>query len=130
MDIVSIRKLNMLLQLAHADHHFDDAERDLIRRIALQKSIPASVIDEMLLHPISVDSLGALSEDQKMDYLLTAVELILVDGRIDPSEVRFAKSLALKLGFRIQVVDFLTGAFSKTPREELQRVVYSEYLAS
>ncbi|HQQ98086.1 MAG TPA: hypothetical protein PLX35_12540 [Cyclobacteriaceae bacterium] len=130
MDIVAIRKLNMLLQLAHADRHFDDAERDLIRRIALQKSIPASAIDEMLLHPISVDSLGALSEDQKMDYLLTAVELILVDGRIDPSEVRFAKSLALKLGFRIQVVDFLTEAFNKTPRQELQRVVYSEYLAS
>jgi hypothetical protein len=84
MDIVSIRKLNMLLQLAHADRHFDDSERDLIRRIALQKSIPASVIDEMLLHPISVDSLGALSEDQKMDYLLTAVELILVDGVLTP----------------------------------------------
>lgn len=120
----------MLIQLAHADHHFDEAERDLIRRIAMQKSIPASAIDEMLQHPISVDSLGALSEDQKMDYLLTAVELILVDGRIDPSEVRFTKSLALKLGFRIQVVDFLTGAFNQTPRQELQRVVYSEYLAS
>jgi uncharacterized membrane protein YebE (DUF533 family) len=130
MDIVAIRKLNMLLQLAHADRHFDDAERDLIRKIATEKSIPASAIDEMLQHPISVDSLGALSEDQKMDYLMTAVELILVDGRIEASEVRFAKSLALKLGFRIQVVDFLTGEFGKMPRHELQRLIYSEYLAS
>lgn len=130
MDIVSIRKLNMLLQLAHADRHFDETERELIRRIAIQKSIPASIIDDMLLHPISVDSLGALSEDQKLDYLLTAVELILVDGRIEPSEVRFAKNLALKLGFRIQVIDFLTMMFSKMPRPELQRVIYSEYLAS
>ncbi len=130
MDIVAIRKLNMLLQLAHADRHFDDSERDLIRRIAIQKSIPASAIDDMLAHPISVDSLGALSEDQKLDYLMTAVELILVDGRIEPSEVRFAKNLALKLGFRIQVVDFLTVAFNQMPRPELQRVIYSEYLAS
>jgi uncharacterized tellurite resistance protein B-like protein len=128
MDIVTTKKLNILIQLAEADKHFAKEEREMIYQIAKERNFPEEAVAELIRHPQPIDTLGALSEPQRLDYLLTAVELVLVDQKVFESEVLFVKNIAFKLGFRASVVDFLLENFKKSTLDELKRKVFPNFL--
>lgn len=119
MDIVTKKKLNILIQLAKADKDFAPVERDLIFRMAREKNYPLDEVEELIDNPEPIGTLGALSERQKADYLLSSIELILADHRVLESEVRFGQQIAIKLGFVKGVVDHLVANYGKRPVEEL-----------
>jgi len=127
MDIVTKKKLNILIQLAEADKHFAKAEREMIMKIAQDRKFPEEDVNQLIRNPEPIDSLGALSNDQKFDYLMDCIELIFADQKVFESEVIFTKSIAIKLGFKKNVVDFLVENSGKKPKEELKSWAFSNY---
>jgi uncharacterized tellurite resistance protein B-like protein len=127
MDIVTKKKLNILIQLAEADKHFAKSEREMILKIAQDRKFPEDEVNQLIRNPEPIDTLGALSNDQKFDYLMDCIDLIFVDQRIFESEVIFTKSIAIKLGFKKNVVDFLVENSGKKTVLELKTVAFAEY---
>lgn len=128
MDIVTKKQLNILIQLAEADKHFAKVEREMVFRVAKERNFPEEVVNEIIRNPEPIGTLGALSNDQKFDYLMDCIVLMFVDQKVFESEVIFCKSIAIKLGFMKNVVDFLSKNFSAFSREELKKTVLSEYM--
>src|SRR5438445_155607 len=91
MDIVTEKKLNILIQLAEADKHFATSEREMIVRIAKERNFPEEAVNSLIRSPKPIDSLGALSQDQKFDYLNSCIELIYADHKIFESTLIFVK---------------------------------------
>lgn len=120
MDIVTRKKLNILIQLAQADKDFSASERALIFKIARDRNYPVAEVEALIERPEPIGTLGALSETQKVDYLLSAIELVLADERVMESEILFSQQIAIKLGFFKNVVDHLLANFGKKPIQDLQ----------
>jgi uncharacterized tellurite resistance protein B-like protein len=128
MDIITKKKLNILIQLAEADKHFAKSEREMIFKIAKDRQFPEDIVDALIRNPEPIDSLGALSMDQKFDYLQSCIELIFVDQKIFESELIFGRSIAIKLGFKKNVVDYLVENNSQKPLNELKNKVFEEFV--
>ena len=120
MDIVTQKKLNLLIQLALIDKDFSDSERELINKVARERNFPQDALDELIANPEPIGTLGALSEKQKLDYLISSIELVLADSRVVESEVRMSEHIAIKLGYFKTVVAHLIDNLGKRPLQELQ----------
>jgi uncharacterized tellurite resistance protein B-like protein len=128
MDIITKKQLNILIQLAEADKHFAQVERDMIFRIAKERNFPEEDVLQLIKNPEPIDSMGALSHDQKFDYILACIKLVFIDHKIFESEMIFVKSIAIKLGFKKSVVEYLAENYAKRPVSELKSKVLGEYL--
>jgi len=128
MDIVTKKKLNILIQLAEADKHFAKSEREMIYKIAKDRQFPEDVVDSLIRNPEPIDSLGALSIDQKFDYLISCIDLIFVDQKIFESELIFSRGIAIKLGFKKNVVDYLIENSPQKSINELRNKVFQDFI--
>jgi uncharacterized tellurite resistance protein B-like protein len=128
MDIVTKKQLNILIQLAEADKHFAKAEREMIFKIAKERNYPEESVNDLIKNPEPIDSLGALSNDQKFDYLLSTIELVFADHNVFESEIIFCKSIAIKLGFKKGVVDFVIENFGKKSKDEFKQHLVKEFM--
>lgn len=128
MDIVTKKQLNILIQLAEADKHFAKIEREMIFKIARERNFPEGEVLELIRNPQPIDSLGALSQDQKFEYLMSSIELVFADQNVFESEIIFCKNIAIKLGFKKGVIDFFVENFGKKSREEFRGVAMKEFI--
>lgn len=128
MDIVTKKKLNILIQLAEADKHFAKSEREMIFKIAKDRQFPEDVVNALIRNPEPIDTLGALSIDQKYDYLVACIDLIFVDQKIFESELIFSRGIAIKLGFKKNVVDYLIENSPQKPLNELKNKVFQDFI--
>jgi hypothetical protein len=129
MDIVTKKQLNILIQLAEADKHFAKIERELIFKIARERKFPEEIVLDLIRNPEPIDSLGALSLDQKFDYLMSTVELVFVDQNVFESEIIFSKNIAIKLGFKKGVIDYFIEHYETKSREEFREIAVREFLS-
>ncbi len=128
MDIVTRKQINILIQLAEADRDFAVAEREMIYQLARDKNFPVEEVDQLILHPEPIDSLGALSPNQKFEYLYSCISLILADRKVVDTELKFAKNIAIKLGFRQNVVDFLLEEINNSEKSTLRKTALESYV--
>lgn len=128
MDIVTRKQLNILIQLAQADKHFSDTERDMIYALAERRNFPREGVKELIRDPEPIGSFGALSDNQRYDYLINCIDLMMVDKKIFDSELLFCHNIAIKLGFKKIVVNFLKDNIHQLDGEELKRTVFREYI--
>ncbi|MBX2965897.1 MAG: TerB family tellurite resistance protein [Cyclobacteriaceae bacterium] len=126
MDIVTKKLINILIQLAEADKHFARAERELIFKVAKERNFPEEAVTELIRKPEPIESLGALSHDQKFEYLYSVIELVFADHNIFDSEILFCKNVAIKLGFHKNVVDYFVENYGKKSKEEFKAVAISQ----
>jgi hypothetical protein len=127
MDIVTKKQLNILIQLAEVDKNFATVEREMILKIARDRNFPKDVVNSLIRNPEPIDSLGALSNEQKFEYLWTCYSLMLVDQKVFESELIFCKGIAIKLGFKKNVVDYLVQNDGKLSPEEIKMVCFRNY---
>jgi uncharacterized tellurite resistance protein B-like protein len=128
MDIVTKKQLNILIQLAEADKHFAKIEREMIFKIAKERNFPEESLNDLIRNPEPIDSLGALSHDQKFEYLMSIFDLIFADQNVFESEIIFSKNIAIKLGFKKGVVDFVMEHYHKKSREEFKPVLMKDFI--
>ena len=127
MDIVTRKQLNILIQLAESDKHFSHLERERIFEIARKKNFPIEIVKELIRNPEPIDSFGALSDEQKFEYLYSCIDLMLIDQKIFDSEILFCNSIAIKLGFKMPVVHFLQNEINNYTKDELKSIVFKEF---
>jgi uncharacterized tellurite resistance protein B-like protein len=128
MDIVTRKQLNILIQLAEADKHFAKIEREMIFKIAKDRNFSEEAVHNLIKNPEPIDSLGALSTEQKFDYLYSALELVFADHHVFENEIIFCKNIAIKLGFKKNIIDFFVSNFSKKSKEELKQAALADFL--
>jgi uncharacterized tellurite resistance protein B-like protein len=128
MDIVTKKQLNILIQLAEADKHFAKIEREMIFKIASDRKFPEKEVLELIKNPEPIDSLGALSPDQKFDYLISCIEMVFIDQNVFESEIIFCKNIAIKLGFKKGVIDYFIENFGKKNRKEFREAALHDYM--
>ena len=128
MDIVTKKQLNILIQLAEADKHFAKIERDLIFKIARERNFSDEEVNELIRNPQPIDSLGALSLDQKFDYLMSAIDLVFVDQNVFESEIIFCKNIAIKLGFKKGVIDYFIENYEVKSRQEFKEIALNDFI--
>ena len=128
MDIVTKKQLNILIQLAEADKHFAKAEREMIFKIAKDRNFPEESVNDLIRNPEPIDTLGALSYDQKFEYLLSTIELVFADHNVFESEIIFCKNIAIKLGFKKGVVDYIIEHYGKKSRDEFKQHLMKEFI--
>jgi uncharacterized tellurite resistance protein B-like protein len=128
MDIVTKKQLNILIQLAEADKHFAKIERDMIFKIARDRKFPEEEVNDLIRNPQPIDSLGALSLDQKFDYLMSSIELVFVDENVFESELIFCKNIAIKLGFKKGVIDYFIEHYGTKTTQEFRETAIKEYI--
>lgn len=107
MDAVLRKKINILIHLAGADGHFDESERAFIYNICLRHGVDLDTIGDLIANPEPVGSLGALSHANAVDYMTESILLMLVDGKVLPSEILFCQDMGMRLGFPKSAVDDL-----------------------
>ncbi len=127
MDIITRKQLNILIQLAVSDKHFSNLEREKIFEIARIRKFPAESVKELILNPEPIGSFGALSDNQKFEYLYACIDLMLIDKKIFETEITFCRDIAYKLGFKRDVVDFLQEEIYKHDKEDLKSMILREY---
>jgi uncharacterized tellurite resistance protein B-like protein len=128
MDIVTKKQLNILIQLAEADKHFAKIEREMIFKIASDRKFPEKEVLELIKNPEPIDSLGALSPDQKFEYLISCIEMVFVDQNVFESEIIFCKNIAIKLGFKKGVIDYFIENFGKKNRKEFREAALHDFM--
>jgi hypothetical protein len=128
MDIVTKKQLNILIQLAEADKHFAKIERDLIFKIARERNFSDEEVNELIRNPQPIYSLGALSLDQKFDYLMSAIELVFVDQNVFESEIIFCKNIAIKLGFKKGIIDYFIENYEQKSRQEFREIAINNFI--
>ena len=128
MDIVTKKQLNILIQLAEADKHFAKIERDLIFKIARERNFSDEEVNELIRNPQPIESLGALSLDQKFDYLMSAIELVFVDQNVFESEIIFCKNIAIKLGFKKGIIDYFIENYELKTRQEFKEIAINDFI--
>ena len=128
MDIVTKKQLSILIHLAEADKHFAKAEREMIFRLAKIRNFSEEEVNTLIRKPEPIDTLDALSNEQKLNYLYDCLDLIYVDNKVFESELTFCKSIATKLGFKKNVIDFLVDNFDKKLTEDTKKAVFDNYL--
>ena len=128
MDIVTKKQLNILIQLAEADKHFAKIERDLIFKIAKERKFSEEEVNDLIRNPQPIDSLGALSLDQKFEYLWSAIELVFADQNVFESEIIFCKNIAIKLGFKKGIIDYFIENYELKTREEFKDAAIREFI--
>lgn len=128
MDIVTKKQLNILIQLAEADKHFAKIERELIFKIARDRHFPEQTVNDLIRNPEPIETLGALSVEQKFEYLMSCIDLIFADQNIFESELIFCKNIAIKLGFRKNIIDYFVEHYGKKSREDLKQTAMKEYV--
>jgi uncharacterized tellurite resistance protein B-like protein len=128
MDIVTQKQINLLIQLAEADKHFAKSEREMIFRIAKERNFSEDAVTNLIRNPQPIDTLGALSPEQKFDYLYSCIELIFVDHNVFESEIIFSKNIAIKLGFKKGIIDYFVENFDQLSKEDLKIIALHDYL--
>jgi len=128
MDIVTKKQLNILIQLAEADKHFAKIEREMIFKIARDRNFPEEEVNDLIRNPQPIDSLGALSLDQKFEYLMSSIELVFADQNVFESEIIFCKNIAIKLGFKKGIIDYFIQHYGSKTTQEFKEAAMSEYL--
>ena len=120
MDIVTKKQLNILIQLAEADKHF--------AKIARDRHFPEETVNDLIRNPEPIETLGALSIEQKFEYLMSSIDLIFADQNIFESELLFCKNIAIKLGFKKNIIDYFVEHYGKKSREDLKQAALKEYV--
>jgi hypothetical protein len=127
LDIVAKSEINLLIQLAQVDKHFAPVEREMIYRIGREKNFPEDKVELLMQNPEPIGTLGALSANQKLNYLLDCIELIFIDDKVFECELNFCRGIAMKMGLKKNVIDFLVENRQILSREELKTRVFGEF---
>lgn len=132
MDIVTRKQINILIRLAMADKKVTKEERKMIFDLASEKNFPKETVEFLFEQQEPIGTLGALSENQKFEYLYNAICLMKVDRDISQSEVTFCEDIAIRMGFRKDVIRMLSDQVEVEKRrsadfESLKSQVYAYY---
>ena len=107
MDVILKMQLNVLIHLAMVDGKITNEERECLESIATKHGVTPFQLEQMIQYPKPIESMGALSNDVKFEYLYSIVHLMNIDDDVDNREIHFCQNMALRLGYYKEAIDEL-----------------------
>jgi uncharacterized tellurite resistance protein B-like protein len=90
---------NNLVMLARVDGTVDESEMELLNRIAHRLSLTQEQVTEILDHPGNYPMVPPYSKEDRFDRFVQFIEMVCIDGVIDPKEEKLANKYGVTLGF-------------------------------
>jgi len=96
----------------------------MVYRIGRENNLTEEEISALIQLPMPIRTPETADVQQKLSYLSDCIELMKADHKIRESEVIFIRSIAMRLGFRKGIVDFLVenGKTDLTPNPQFQGI--------
>lgn len=88
-----------LIMLARVDGKIDIEEKGLLTRIAKRLSLTQDQVQEILDHPENYPMIPPSSLEERFERFIQFVQMILIDGHIEPSEEKLIAKYGIALGF-------------------------------
>ncbi|XOV91971.1 MAG: hypothetical protein ACFHWX_17400 [Bacteroidota bacterium] len=107
LDFQKKKQLSIMVKIAMVDEDFADEEKAVIRKISKRYGATDHEIEEIFNSPPTTESLTPMTVNDKMDFMMDCILVVLADKVVTSSEDYFAKHIATSLGFKTEVVPFL-----------------------
>lgn len=127
MNIVAKAHINLLVRLARADREIVPEEDKIIHEVADSYGFDSTVLSQLMNYPEPIESLSALSESKKFEFLYTSMALILCDDNACEREMVLYRDIAHKLGFVIKVADYIYANYSLLSKDQLKQEVFTRF---
>jgi uncharacterized membrane protein YebE (DUF533 family) len=102
MNSVLEKKINILIQLANADGHFDVTEKAFIKDLLMEQGVNHKELKDRLAKDGLKDIHTIVEKEQALYW---ALQLAKADGMVHTDEIAFCKAVAFRLKFMPEVVD-------------------------
>lgn len=96
--------MKLLVNLAQADGSITDREQNYIVNIGRANGVFPDQIHPILQREHEVIIPEDLSADEKFECIYSLVQLMKIDERMYQEEIRFCSSIAIKLGYKSEVL--------------------------
>lgn len=107
LDFQKKKQLCIMVKIAMVDEDFADEEKAVIKKISDRYGATDEEVEEIFNCPPTTESLAPMTVNDKMDFMMDCILVILADKVVTSSEDYFAKHIATSLGFKTEVVQFL-----------------------
>ena len=128
---LSFRKnyLRNLIQLASADGHLDESERQVLFEIGLKRNLKAWQIEELLADATPFEVFIPESFLNRMNLLYDLMQLIYADGVVEEQEIEYVKSMLTAFHLPQNVTTELLIMFKNQPPSAEEWRDFTETLA-
>ncbi len=105
MDKPALGQVKNLIMLAQADGRASESELAVIAGIATREQLTQQELDHLIDHPESVHIQLPDDEATRQRYLKDMVQLMMIDGDLNDTELAMCKLYAVSLGFESTSVE-------------------------
>ena len=102
-----------LIEMAAADGHLHESEKELLRKIARANGISEGQLADIQKNPTKVQFEVPRDPRQKFHQLFDVVQMMGADNHVHPHESELAKLFAIKFGYRQEVAGELVDVISQ-----------------
>lgn len=96
---------NNMVMLARVDGKVDEAELQLLTKIAKRLSLTAEQIREVIENPDEYPMIPPVTKEDRADRFVQFIEMVHADGNADPAEESLIKKYGIALGFNGGEID-------------------------
>ena len=90
---------NNMVMLARVDGKVDEAELQLLTRIAKRLSLTPEQVREIIEHPDNYPMIPPVTIEDRADRFVQFIEMINADGNVDPREEDLIMKYGIALGY-------------------------------
>jgi uncharacterized membrane protein YebE (DUF533 family) len=102
------RVLSTLVHLAESDGHISEEEQKMIIRIGKENGLNPDQVEALIKDPKPLEAMSDLPREAKLELIIDVIRLMKIDNKINQQEIKFCESIAVKLGYRAEVVKDLS----------------------
>ena len=110
-----------LAALAKADGHIDEREMNFIVAVGRKNGMRSGEVRSIVGNASNVNMVLPDNDSERFDQIFDLVDMMLADGIVDDTEMRFCVDMAQKLGFRQDIVGVLVLKISQGVKDGLPR---------
>lgn len=127
--------LSNLIALAKIDGDFHAAEEQLIHKIGLKYKLKEWQIEDMIMNDERLDIQIPGTHQQKMEQLYDLIRMMYADKIVEHNEIVFCQKIAIKFGYKPQIIDWLVSIFKENNRpidnewDEIVKLAAREFLS-
>lgn len=108
-----------LYSMALSDSQIETLELEKLYKIAQEKGVDKSQIDQIILNPDKVRFNFPDTLEEKIIYLYDFAKIILADGRVDENERRTLEIFCNRFGFEEANIPFIAEFLIDSAKEDL-----------
>ena len=126
------RVLNVLVHLAASDGHISEEEQNMIIRIGKENGLNVDQVEALIKDPKPIEAMNDLPKEAKLELIIDVIRIMKIDNKVHQQEIKFCESIAVKLGYRAEVVKDLLTYISNSldvnlDKPLLKEIVYKFY---